>query len=106
MKNVLILLLALLAFTCSKKVVLKVQKPAQYNVSDIKRIAVFDFEGPKKSGEIIKKHTGMRTTLKRMASQSICLKLDDNFFRHRWISVAMISRKVLFKKIESSIGKK
>ena len=30
-----------------------VQKPAQYDVSDIKRIAVFDFNGPDDSGEII-----------------------------------------------------
>lgn len=30
-----------------------VQKPAQYDVSDIKRIAVFDFSGPDDSGEII-----------------------------------------------------
>lgn len=52
-KKILILLLAVFAFTCSKKVVVNVQKPAQYNVSDIKRIAVFDFKGPEKSGEII-----------------------------------------------------
>ena len=52
-KIILILLLAVFAFTCSKKVVVNVQKPAQYNVSDIKRIAVFDFKGPENSGEII-----------------------------------------------------
>ncbi len=52
-KIILILLLAVLAFTCSKKVVVNIQKPAQYDVSDIKRIAVFDFNGPEKSGEII-----------------------------------------------------
>ncbi len=52
-KIILILLLAILAISCSKKVVVNVQKPAQYNVADIKRIAVFDFNGPDNSGEIV-----------------------------------------------------
>jgi tetratricopeptide (TPR) repeat protein len=49
----LIILLAGFALTCSKKVMVNVQKPARYDVSDVQRIAVFDFKGPKNSGEII-----------------------------------------------------
>jgi hypothetical protein len=37
----------------------------------------------KKSGEIIKKHTGMRKIIKRMVSQSTYLKLDESFLKHR-----------------------
>jgi hypothetical protein len=57
----------------------------------------------KKSGETIKKRTGIRTTMKRMASHTVCLKLDDNFFKLMWSSVAMINKKVLFKKTENRI---
>ena len=54
MKNLIpVLLVLLFAFGCSKKVTINVQKPAQFNVSDIKRIAVFDFKGPENSGQII-----------------------------------------------------
>jgi hypothetical protein len=35
----------------------------------------------KKSGETIKKHTGMSTILKNMVSHSMCLRLDDSFLR-------------------------
>ena len=37
----------------------------------------------KKSGEIIKKHTGMRIILRRMVSQSTYLKLDERFLKQR-----------------------
>jgi len=47
------LLILFLIISCSKKVFINVTKPAQYNVSDLKRIAVVDFNGPQKSGEFI-----------------------------------------------------
>ena len=42
-----------MASGCSKKVLINVKKPAQYNVSDIKRVAVLDFNGPGESGRVI-----------------------------------------------------
>ncbi len=47
MKYQLIFLFFLILFTsCSKTVYVNVTKPATYNVSDVKRIAVLDFNGP------------------------------------------------------------
>lgn len=48
-----ILLLIPLVFSCSQKVMINVTKPAQYNVSDIRRIAIFDFNGPANSGKLM-----------------------------------------------------
>jgi curli biogenesis system outer membrane secretion channel CsgG len=54
MKKLVFLVVSLILFvSCSKKVYLNVTKPAQYDVSDIKRIAVVDFKGPKNSGELV-----------------------------------------------------
>ena len=54
MKRVLsVILLFPLLFSCSQKVMINVKKPAQYNVSDIKRVAVFDFAGPGNSGQML-----------------------------------------------------
>ena len=54
MKKVIpLLMLFPLIFACSQKVMINVTKPAQYNVSDIKRIAIFDFNGPANSGQLM-----------------------------------------------------
>jgi len=38
---------------CSPKVYVDAMKPAKYNVSDLQRVAVLDFEGPGSSGKVI-----------------------------------------------------
>ena len=48
-----VFLFMFLIISCSQKVMINVTKPAQYNVSDIKRIAIFDFNGPGKSGPLL-----------------------------------------------------
>jgi curli biogenesis system outer membrane secretion channel CsgG len=54
MKRALILLSALfLLNNCSEKVFVNVTKPAVYDVSDVKRLAILDFNGPPKVGESV-----------------------------------------------------
>ena len=48
----LLFILGLFIFGCSKTAWIEVTKPAEYNVSDLKRLAVVDFTGPGSSGEI------------------------------------------------------
>jgi len=52
-KIVFLIILGLMVAGCSKKVLINVKKPAQYNVSDIKRVAVLDFNGPGESGRVV-----------------------------------------------------
>jgi curli biogenesis system outer membrane secretion channel CsgG len=51
--RILLLGILVLALSCSKKVLLNVTKPAQYDVSDLKRIAVVDFKGPRHVGSTV-----------------------------------------------------
>ena len=51
--RVLLLAIIILAFGCSKKVLLNVTKPARYDVSDLKRIAIVDFKGPRRVGQTV-----------------------------------------------------
>lgn len=48
--SVIFLVLFFFVASCSKKVYVNVTKPAQYNVSDVKRLAVLDFNGPARAG--------------------------------------------------------
>ncbi len=54
MKHLIVLLLFLFLYAgCSEKVYINVTKPATYDVSDVKRIAVLDFNGPRNAGASI-----------------------------------------------------
>jgi hypothetical protein len=52
-KQFIFLLLILFTISCSKKVLISVTKPAEYDVSDLKRIALVDFNGPQRIGEVV-----------------------------------------------------
>jgi hypothetical protein len=51
--KILLLLIIIFTFSCSKKVMINVTKPAEYNVSDLKRIAVVDFNGPGQAATVV-----------------------------------------------------
>jgi tetratricopeptide (TPR) repeat protein len=56
MRSIVLLLLTVLALMiggCTKSTMIEITKPAEYNVSDLKRLAVVDFKGPGNSGEIV-----------------------------------------------------
>jgi tetratricopeptide (TPR) repeat protein len=48
-----LLLAGLLISGCTKSAVLEITKPAEYNLSDLKRLAVFDFNGPRDTGGVV-----------------------------------------------------
>lgn len=51
--NYLLITLLAIIFSCTPKVYVEALKPAKYDVADIKRVAVFDFDGPRASGKTI-----------------------------------------------------
>jgi len=48
-----LLLTGLIISGCTKSTMIEITKPAEYNVSDLKRIAVMDFSGPGNTGDIV-----------------------------------------------------
>jgi tetratricopeptide (TPR) repeat protein len=48
-----LLLAGLLISACTKSAMIEITKPAEYNVSDLKRLAVVNFTGPGNAGDII-----------------------------------------------------
>jgi len=49
---ILLLLAGLFISSCTKSAMIEITRPAEYNVSDLKRLAVVNFNGPGNSGEI------------------------------------------------------
>ena len=48
-----LLLTGVIISGCTKSTMIEITKPAEYNVSDLKRIAVMDFSGPGNTGDIV-----------------------------------------------------